>query len=84
MDDPLPQTIKDEFNNDIRDIPKVAEQKVPRYIFGRDNLGQLRNPPTIDEQEIHTFVDGGNIGRGCSAYIRFPVIPNENYDASLL
>ena len=65
-------------------ISKIAEQCVPRYIFGKDGLDQLRNPPSLDELEIHTFVDGGNLGWGCSPYIRFPIEHHENYDSSLI
>ena len=59
LNDTLPQSIATEFKEWIQDIPEVSQHRVSRYLFGREEGGELRTPPPMDECELHGFGDVG-------------------------
>ena len=84
-DTKLPNEISEDLRNWLLDLPTVAKQCVPRYIFGKNS--DMRNTkedqdcserhyrkalPT-ENLELHAFGDGGTYGFRSCTYLRFPV-----------
>ena len=63
-DDIIPPDILNDWEQWKKDVEKVAEMEIPRYIFE----GLEKPPRTI---YLHGFSDGGLAGYGLVIYIRF-------------